>query len=164
MKSSSLALFGGTPYHNAAHPQAWPFYDEKTVHQIADMVARGDVYYEDTHPIIEELTDSFCTLTGMPFGLAVNSASTGLLLSYLALGFGPDDEVICSPLSYYITATALLATGATPIFADVEPDTGNIDPDAIAALIDGLTIALRPPVEVRRDFTARHATLLEQLT
>ncbi|MEP2031653.1 MAG: DegT/DnrJ/EryC1/StrS family aminotransferase [Paracoccaceae bacterium] len=132
MMVSTLALNGGTPFISQPHPPAWPQYDERTVGLVAEMVARGEVHYEDRHPIIEALSNHFCQLTGMPHALAVNSASTGLLLGYLAMGFGPGDEVLCSPLSYYITATALLAVGATPVFCDVEPDTGNIDPARIA--------------------------------
>jgi UDP-4-amino-4-deoxy-L-arabinose-oxoglutarate aminotransferase len=65
-------------------------------------------------------------------------------LSLLALGIGPGDEVITTPMTFIATATAILEAGATPIFVDVEPDTGNLDAERVENAITARTKAILP--------------------
>ncbi len=76
--------------------------------------------------------------------LAVSSCTGALHLSLIALGIGPGDEVITTPMTFIATAAAILEAGAKPIFVDVEPDTGNIDADLIEAAITSHTKAILP--------------------
>ena len=63
--------------------------------------------------------------------VAVNSGTAGLHLGLLAAGIGPGDEVIVPSFTFAATANAVALTGATPVFADIEPDTFCLDPDAV---------------------------------
>jgi UDP-4-amino-4-deoxy-L-arabinose-oxoglutarate aminotransferase len=65
-------------------------------------------------------------------------------LSLLALGIGPGDEVITTPMTFIATATAILEAGATPVFVDVEPDTGNLDAERVEAAVTPRTKAILP--------------------
>lgn len=76
--------------------------------------------------------------------LAVSSCTAALHLSLLALGIGSGDEVITTPMTFIATATAILEAGATPVFVDVEPDTGNLNADLVEAAITPRTKAIMP--------------------
>lgn len=79
-----------------------------------------------------------------PHAVAVNSCTAALHLSILSLGIGPGDEVITTPMTFCATANAILHAGATPVLADVDPETFNIDPDAVARKITKKTKAILP--------------------
>lgn len=75
--------------------------------------------------------------------LAVNSCTAGLHLALAALGIGPGDEVITTPMTFCATVNCILHTGATPVLADVGED-GNLDPESVRRRITGRTRALLP--------------------
>lgn len=76
--------------------------------------------------------------------VAVANGTEALQLALLALGVGPGDEVVTSPLSATFTALAVMAVGARPVFADVDPRTLNVDPEAMARAVTPRTKALLP--------------------
>jgi dTDP-4-amino-4,6-dideoxygalactose transaminase len=76
--------------------------------------------------------------------VAVNSGTSALHLTLLALGFGPGDEVIVPSFSFAATANAVRLVGATPVFADIDPGTFNLNPDAVAAAVTARTVAILP--------------------
>ena len=76
--------------------------------------------------------------------LAVSSCTAALHLSLVALGVGPGDEVITTPLTWPATANVIVHTGATPVFADIREDTLNIDPARVAEVVSGRTKAIVP--------------------
>lgn len=76
--------------------------------------------------------------------LGVTSCTGALHMSLIALGVGPGDEVITTPMTFIATATAILEAGATPVFVDVEPETGNIDASKVEAAITSKTRAIIP--------------------
>ncbi len=86
---------------------------------------------------------AFCEYTGAPCALAVNSGSAALHLALAALGIGPGDEVITTPLTFCATINAILLTGATPVLADIGGDL-NISPEAIRRAITPRSRALLP--------------------
>jgi len=83
----------------------------------------------------------FCE-TGHAVG--VGNGTEALQLALMAAGIGPGDEVITTPLTAAFTALAISATGATPVFADVNPQTGTVDPPAVEAAITPRTTAIVP--------------------
>ncbi len=76
--------------------------------------------------------------------LAVSSCTAALHLSLAALGVGPGDEVITTSLTWPATANVIVHCGATPVFADIRPDTLNIDPACVAELVNEKTKAIVP--------------------
>lgn len=86
----------------------------------------------------------FAEYLGVSHAMSCSNGTIALHLALLSLGIGPGDEVIVPTLTYVATANAVKYTGATPVFADSEPDTWNIDPKKIEALINGKTKAIMP--------------------
>ena len=79
---------------------------------------------------------------GVPHAVAVGSGTAALHLALRAAGIGPGDEVILPPNTFFATAEAVLAAGATPVLADVHPDTALLDPDAVEAVVTHRTAAI----------------------
>jgi dTDP-4-amino-4,6-dideoxygalactose transaminase len=82
--------------------------------------------------------------TGARFGVGVNSGSDALTLSLLACGVGVGDEVITTPFTFFATAGAISRVGAKPVFADIDPDTFNLDPKKVEPKITSRTKAIIP--------------------
>lgn len=95
-------------------------------------------------PKVKAFEEAFAEYCGTKFGLAVTSATAGLALSMIACGVGPGDEVITTPLSWISTANAIAGCGARVVFADVDPDTLNLDPTEVARKITPRTKAILP--------------------
>lgn len=95
-------------------------------------------------PRTAEFERRFADLLGAEECVATTSCSTGLLLALIAFGIGPGDEVITSPMTFVATSNAILHAGATPVFVDVDPETGLIDPAAIERRIGPKTRAILP--------------------
>lgn len=90
------------------------------------------------------LESEIAALCGAEYGLGVNSGTDALLLALLSLGIGPGDEVITSPFTFFATAETISLTGATPVFADIDPHTFNLDVEKAAAKITPRTKAILP--------------------
>lgn len=95
-------------------------------------------------PEVRELEERLEQFTGAEHCIAVSSGTDALLISLLALGVGPGDEVITTPFTFVATAEVIALLGATPVFVDVERDTGNIDSSLIEMAITGRTKAIIP--------------------
>lgn len=95
-------------------------------------------------PEVRELEQQLAIHTGSAHCISVSSGTEALLISLMALGIGPGDEVITSPFTFVATAEVIALLGATPVFVDVEPDTCNIDVTLIEAAITARTKAIMP--------------------
>ena len=97
-----------------------------------------------TGEVVESFERRFAAYLGVPHALAVTSCTGALHLSLLALGIGPGDEVITTPMTFIASSTAILEAGAKPVFVDVESQTGNVDATKIKAAITPRTRAILP--------------------
>lgn len=93
---------------------------------------------------VSEFEKKIAEFHGVSEAIGVASGTDALHLALDALGIGEGDEVITTPFTFFATAEAILYTGATPVFADIQPDTFNIDPRKIAAQITSRTKAIIP--------------------
>ena len=93
-------------------------------------------------PKVAEFEHVMAEYCGTEYAVAVSSCTTALHLALLTLGIGPGDEVICPSMSFIATANSIHHTGAMPVFADIDPDTYNLDPDAAEAAITPRTKAI----------------------
>lgn len=95
-----------------------------------------------TGPRTHEFQAEFARYVGATHAVATSSCTAALHLAMVAAGVGPGDEVITTPMTFCATANAVIHTGATPVFADCERDTMNIDPAAVEAAITPRTRAI----------------------
>jgi dTDP-4-amino-4,6-dideoxygalactose transaminase len=110
--------------------------------EIAEVVSALESGWLTTGPRVAAFERAFAEYVGAPHALAVNSCTAALHLSLLAAGIGPGDEVVTTPLTFCATANAVIHTGATPVFADVDPITRNLDPAAVEAALTPRTRAI----------------------
>jgi perosamine synthetase len=95
-------------------------------------------------PRVPEFEQAFAARVGAGWGSAVSSGTAGLHLALRAVGVGDGDEVVTSPFSFVASANAAIYERATPVFADIDPVTLNLDPEAAAAAVTEHTKALLP--------------------
>jgi dTDP-4-amino-4,6-dideoxygalactose transaminase len=110
--------------------------------EIAEVVAALESGWLSTGPRVRRFEEAFASYIGASHAVALNSCTAGLHLSLLVAGIEPGDEVITTPFTFCATANVIVHCGATPVFADVEPHTGNIDPLAVADAVTPRTRAV----------------------
>jgi len=138
---SKLALYGGKPVFPRTH--RWPRWPQPGAadRRRLDAVLR-DGQYGIGAPIIDEFAASFAAYTKTKYALPVNTGTAALELIVKALGIVPGDEVIVPAYTFIASATCVLELGATVVFADIHPQTLNIDPASVARLITSRTRAI----------------------
>ena len=95
-------------------------------------------------PELATFETDFAALVGTKYAVGISSGTAALHLALLAAGVGPGDEVITVPNTYIATVFAISYCGATPVFVDIDPDTFNMDPAKIEAVITPRTRAILP--------------------
>lgn len=118
-----------------------PLIGEAEIDEVVDSLRSG---WLGTGPKVARFERAFAAYKGAEQAVAVNSCTAALHLSLLAADLGPGDEVITTPLTFCATVNAILHAGATPVLADVDPISFNIDPAEVAARITPRTRAILP--------------------
>ncbi len=118
-----------------------PYLGEEELEEVTATLRSG---WLGTGPRVAAFEDAFRSYKGAQHALALNSCTAALHVAMLAAGVRPGDEVITTPLTFAATANSIIHSGATPVFADVDPLTMNLDPAAIAAAVTERTKAIIP--------------------
>jgi perosamine synthetase len=120
-------------------PLARPWLDEREEELVLEVLRSGRL---SLGPWIDRFEEQLAERIGAPYATAVSSGTAGLHLLCKITGLGPGDEVITSPLSFVASANSFILEGATPVFADVDPVTLNMDPAAVEAAVTDRTRAI----------------------
>jgi len=123
-------------------PFSRPSIGEEELAEVAGVLRSG---WLTSGPKVREFEEDFAKVLGGEVAtVAVNSATAGLHLALEALGIGPGDEVIVPVYTFTATAAVVCHVGATPVFADIRPDSLNIDPESVEKAITSRTRAIIP--------------------
>lgn len=142
-----LAINGGTPVFDKKIGYGHQYIDETDIKAVVD-VLKSD--YLTCGPKIEEAEKKLCEITGAKHAVLIANGTAALHAMIFAAGIGPGDEVITTPITFAASANCVLYCGGTPVFADINPETYNIDPASIEAKITEKTRAV-----VAVDFTGQ---------
>ncbi len=122
-------------------PIAKPIIGEREIENVVEVLESGMVAQG---PKVVEFEEKFASWVGAKYGVATNSGTAALHVALLAAGVGLGDEVITSPFTFIASGNAIVYCGATPVFADIDLNTYNIDPLTIEDLITDKTKAILP--------------------
>ena len=122
-------------------PFSTPSIDDDEINEVVDSLKSGWI---TTGPKVKRFEDAFKAYVGAPYAIPLSSATAGLHLTLLALGIKEGDEVITTPMTFASTVSMVILCGATPVLADIEPGTLNIDPARIREKISPRTRAVIP--------------------
>jgi dTDP-4-amino-4,6-dideoxygalactose transaminase len=115
--------------------------DEATERLVLDVLRSGHLAQG---AMVETLEAEFAALCGVRHGIAVTNGTVALVAALQALGVGPGDEVLTSPFTFAATLNAIVVSGATACFVDIDPATFNLDPAAVDAAVTARTRAIVP--------------------
>ncbi len=139
--SQRPAVLGGDPVRQEMLPFAQPQIGLEEEQAVLDTLRSG---WLTTGPRVQRFERALEEYTGAKHAIAVSSCTAALHLSLAAIGVGPGDEVITSPITFPATANVVIHLGGTPIFADIDPRTLNIDPIEVERKLTPRTKAIIP--------------------
>ncbi len=154
--NSRLAVEGGTPVRPTMLPYGRQVIDDDDVAAVAE-VLQSD--WLTTGPVVAEFEQAFAARTSARHAVAVSSGTAALHTAVFAAGIGPGDEVIVPAMTFAASANCVRYQGGTVVFADVRPDTLNLDPAAVEPLITQRTRAI-----IAVDYSGQPADLDELST
>lgn len=142
-----LAIFGGTPVRETPIHYGKQYIDEEDIRAVSETLRHRDL---TCGPGIAAAEQKLCEVTGAKYAVLVSNGTAALHLAAMAAGFGEGDEVIVSSITFAASANCILYCGARPVFADINPETYNIDPASVERLITPRTKGI-----VAVDFTGQ---------
>lgn len=119
----------------------WPSYSEEEVNAVAQVLRSGRVNYW-TGDECRKFEEEFAAFAGCRHAIALTNGTVALDLALIGLGIGSGDEVIVTPRSFIASASSVVNAGATPVFADVDRDSGNLSAETIAPKLTESTKAI----------------------
>mgnify|MGYP001806124234 FL=1 len=122
-------------------PFSTPALGDEEINEVVDSLRSGWI---TTGPKVKRFEDDFKAYVGAPFAVPLSSATAGLHLTLLALKIKAGDEIITTPMTFASTVSMIILAGATPVLADIEPGTLNIDVAKVAEKITPRTRAIIP--------------------
>jgi len=137
----ALAVHGGKPVRDTLLPYGRQSLDESDIQAVVETL-RSD--WLTTGPKVAEFEEAFAAWVGARYAVSFSSGTAALHGAAFAAGIEAGDEAITSPLTFAATANCILYQGGKPVFADVCPDTLNLDPSGLASLITSRTKAVLP--------------------
>ncbi len=135
----NLAIFGGTPVLERKIGYGHQYIDDADIRAVVD-VLKSD--YLTCGPKIDEAEEKLCRITGAKHAVMIANGTAALHAICFAAGIGEGDEVITTPITFAASANCALYCGGKPVFADINPETYNIDPDQIEKCITNKTKAV----------------------
>ncbi|MDD3369011.1 MAG: UDP-4-amino-4,6-dideoxy-N-acetyl-beta-L-altrosamine transaminase [Lachnospiraceae bacterium] len=150
-----LAALGGTPVREKKLFYGHQYIDDADIKAVEE-VLRSD--FLTCGPKITELEERLCKLTGAKYAVVCSNGTAALHMACQAAGLGEGDELITTPITFAASANCALYCGAKPVFADINPETYNIDPKCVAKAVTDKTKAV-----VAVDFTGQAVELDELL-
>ena len=135
------AIAGGDPLFEELLVFGKPLLGEEEVEAVSEVIRSAWI---GQGPRCAEFEEAFAELTGAAHAVSVSSCTAGLHLALTGLGLGPGDEVVTTSLTFVATLNAILHTGATPVLADVDPVTLDLDPARAAEKVTPKTKAILP--------------------
>jgi len=138
---SHLAINGGTPFRNELF-SSWPVYDEREKEAFVKELEK--IQWGIDSPSIAAFEERFAEYCGAKYAVACTNGTDAIFIALQALGVKAGDEIIVPPYTFIATAIAVLMANAIPVFADIDPDTFNIDPESIKTKITPRTKAIIP--------------------
>ncbi|SDP58957.1 UDP-4-amino-4,6-dideoxy-N-acetyl-beta-L-altrosamine transaminase [Selenomonas ruminantium] len=142
-----IALFGGKPVREKKIFYGHQLIEDDDIRAVSD-VLKSD--YLTCGPKIDELEQKLCEITGAKYAVVVSNGTAALHVACMAVGVTAGDEVITTPITFAASANCAAYCGAKPVFADINPETYNIDPAKIKEKINARTKAV-----VAVDFTGQ---------
>ena len=139
--AQTLALHGGLPVRSTLLPYGRQWVEESDIQSVVE-VLRSD--WLTTGPKVGEFEEAFAARVHARYAVSFSSGTAALHASAFAAGLKPGDEAITTPMTFAATANCVLYQGATPVFADVQPDTLNLDPEQVSRWLTAKTRALLP--------------------
>lgn len=150
---NKLAIHGGTPIREEKIYYGRQWVDDSDVKAVGEVLTSALI---TCGPKVEELEKALAEFTEARYAVAVSNGTAALHCACIAAGIGPGDEVITTPLTFAASANCILYCGGKPVFADVDPETYNIDPQSIERHITKKTKAV-----VAVDFTGQAVKMKE---
>lgn len=133
------AIAGGSPVRDTKLFYGHQYIDDADVKAVSEVLVSD---YLTCGPKVTELEERLCKLTGAKYAVACSNGTAALHMAAMAAGVGAGDELITTPITFAASANCALYCGATPVFADINPNTYNIDPKSVSEKITDKTKAV----------------------
>jgi len=136
-----LAVAGGKPVRTKPFPVKWPVTGKEERQNLLNVFDSGKWWYGEK---VAEFEKKYAAFHNAKYGVSCSNGTVAIEIALLACGIGAGDEVIVPPYTFMATASAVLKVNAIPVFADIDLNTGNLDPKAAEKAITSKTKAIMP--------------------